>query len=273
VDKETQVEDVRELFSFDTEVAPLLDVIVAKTIEQATFELQAEEELATLDREVEWYDGEREKELIWRATQGRIASAEAQAKNEIVAEAQTRFATEMELRTRIGGICLVSQLVPRIFEEVAESLFASGEWKHTERVTAEENAPSIMAEAVRRAEVYYASAEVLDELLVAAQERYTEAPELPPLGQRSQQKLTLKFKVDKERVGGEEDIDMSVEIAGKETCVDVENKVRRDLLSREPPVNVTLDLRAFVSSAIGRPIARDAPILNFAMPESIDIAI
>jgi len=42
VDISTQVDDTRDLFKFDKEVAPIVDVIVQKTLEQALFEVQSE---------------------------------------------------------------------------------------------------------------------------------------------------------------------------------------------------------------------------------------
>ena len=47
VDVATQV-DLSELFDFDREVGPVLDVIVSKTLEQARMEVEEEEELRVI---------------------------------------------------------------------------------------------------------------------------------------------------------------------------------------------------------------------------------
>jgi len=65
VDVHTQVED-GELFNFDFEVEPLLDVIVNKTLEQALMEVDEEHELAAMqDFKVEWYERQEVLSRDW----------------------------------------------------------------------------------------------------------------------------------------------------------------------------------------------------------------
>lgn len=47
IDAATQVEDY-ELFDFDREVTPILDVICTKTLEQASLEIEQEEEFKAM---------------------------------------------------------------------------------------------------------------------------------------------------------------------------------------------------------------------------------
>ena len=71
VDRSTQVEDVRELFSFDQEVSGMLEVLVSKTLQSALFEVESEAELLSLQIEAENFqrtiaienDWIREKEI------------------------------------------------------------------------------------------------------------------------------------------------------------------------------------------------------------------
>jgi hypothetical protein len=65
IDRATQVEDVRELFNFDLEVQPILDVIVRKTIEQALFEVKSEEDILSLVTIQSEYHKIQEKEKEW----------------------------------------------------------------------------------------------------------------------------------------------------------------------------------------------------------------
>uniref|UniRef100_A0A6S8Z3R3 Uncharacterized protein n=1 Tax=Ditylum brightwellii TaxID=49249 RepID=A0A6S8Z3R3_9STRA len=61
-DKSTQIEP-GELFDFDTEVAPILDVLVEKSIETAVMELEQEEEIASLRRRQDLFEMKRNAEL------------------------------------------------------------------------------------------------------------------------------------------------------------------------------------------------------------------
>ena len=66
IDNETQVEDVRELFDFDAESDPIVNVIVAKTLEQALFEVRHEEELKALEQVADDFQAQKRKELEWQ---------------------------------------------------------------------------------------------------------------------------------------------------------------------------------------------------------------
>ncbi|XP_053736935.1 radial spoke head protein 3 homolog [Synchiropus splendidus] len=61
-DVATQIED-GELFDFDSEVQPLLEVLVGKTIEQSLLEVMEEEEVASLKAQQKYYEDLRHAEL------------------------------------------------------------------------------------------------------------------------------------------------------------------------------------------------------------------
>ena len=63
VDVSSQIED-GELFDFDREVAPLLEVLLGRTLELAMLEVLEEEELASLRRRQHKYEALRNSELI-----------------------------------------------------------------------------------------------------------------------------------------------------------------------------------------------------------------
>ncbi|KXS19152.1 hypothetical protein M427DRAFT_41988 [Gonapodya prolifera JEL478] len=62
VDKDTQIED-GELFDFDFEVAPVVEVMVGKTLEQALAEVMEEDELETLRKRQAEFEQRRNAEL------------------------------------------------------------------------------------------------------------------------------------------------------------------------------------------------------------------
>eukprot|EP00931_Biecheleriopsis_adriatica_P070329 TRINITY_DN4410_c0_g1_i1.p1 TRINITY_DN4410_c0_g1~~TRINITY_DN4410_c0_g1_i1.p1 ORF type:complete len:506 (-),score=163.45 TRINITY_DN4410_c0_g1_i1:233-1630(-) len=63
IDIETQIED-GELFDFDVECEPILEVLVGKTLEQSMMEVLEEEELASLQRHQEEFEKRRNAELL-----------------------------------------------------------------------------------------------------------------------------------------------------------------------------------------------------------------
>lgn len=63
VDIETQIED-GELFDFDVECEPVLEVLVGKTLEQSMMEVLEEEELESLHRHQEDFEKKRNTELL-----------------------------------------------------------------------------------------------------------------------------------------------------------------------------------------------------------------
>lgn len=63
VDIDTQIEE-GELFDFDVECEPVLEVLVGKTLEQSMMEVLEEEELASLQRHQENFEKQRNAELV-----------------------------------------------------------------------------------------------------------------------------------------------------------------------------------------------------------------
>merc|ERR1719213_1514210 len=63
VDIETQIEE-GELFDFDVECEPVLEVLVGKTLEQGMMEVLEEEELDSIRRHQEDFDRRRNAEML-----------------------------------------------------------------------------------------------------------------------------------------------------------------------------------------------------------------
>ena len=78
--KATQIFDAdAELFDFDAEVEPMLNVLCLKTLEQARMEVLEEEELYIMKRQKKAYEEVRNAELIEAQ---RFEAAEARVKSE-----------------------------------------------------------------------------------------------------------------------------------------------------------------------------------------------
>merc|ERR1719271_2308224 len=67
IDAFTQVED-GDLFNFNKEVEPLLDVLVNKTLEQSLMEVEEEYELSAMaDFKEKWYERQEKQSADWEA--------------------------------------------------------------------------------------------------------------------------------------------------------------------------------------------------------------
>eukprot|EP00962_Isochrysis_galbana_P039904 scaffold14376_cov108-Isochrysis_galbana.AAC.7 len=86
VDAETQVED-GELFDFDAEVEPILEVLIGKTLEQSMMEVMEEEELSNMRQHQEHFEQIRNAELaetqrLEAAEQRRVAEKDRRVQQE-----------------------------------------------------------------------------------------------------------------------------------------------------------------------------------------------
>jgi len=82
IDRETQVED-GELFNFNVEVEPILNVLMSKVLEQSRMEVLEEEEIKEMKKKQRYFEESRNRELM-----------EVQK----LEESETRRRKEMEMR-------------------------------------------------------------------------------------------------------------------------------------------------------------------------------
>ncbi|CAJ1340569.1 unnamed protein product [Effrenium voratum] len=126
IDASTQVED-GELFDFDREVEPILDVLVMKTLEQSIMEVEEEHELSTMHNfKDEWYERQRkmmaawheqvEEEWVrWREKEAALAQQRAQKQRE--AEVLLKIQAVHAAKAHLASI------VPNAAEDLRELAF------------------------------------------------------------------------------------------------------------------------------------------------------
>ena len=125
IDVGTQV-DLDELFDFDLEVGPILDVIVNKTLEQARMEVEEEEELAVIRSERRNYDVMHEAERTRIALLEEAQKKKYQAKVERVAREQDRVAKEHTVYAKVGSVQLMKAVLGELQARVYGDLSATG---------------------------------------------------------------------------------------------------------------------------------------------------
>jgi hypothetical protein len=110
IDNTTQVEDVRELFDFDAESQPIVDVIVSKTLEQAIFEVRHEEELLALEAVERQFEEEKVKEAALNKQKEDLTKAEyMEHKAKVKSQSELKEA-ERKMKMSVAGIQAMKQV-------------------------------------------------------------------------------------------------------------------------------------------------------------------
>lgn len=125
VDSETQIYD-GELFDFDFEVEPILEVLVGKTLEQALMEVMEEEELAALKKHQEEYEALRAAALI--ETQ-RLEAAErrrTEEKERRVAEQLRILKEKQDVASKIAARAFAKSYLADLVPGVLSTLESNG---------------------------------------------------------------------------------------------------------------------------------------------------
>ncbi|RKO93328.1 radial spoke protein 3-domain-containing protein [Blyttiomyces helicus] len=122
VDVATQVYD-GELFDFDYEVAPILEILVGKTIEQALMEVHEEEELELLRRHQLAFEERRNAELaevqrMEDAERRRTEEKERRVKEQIMILKEKQEVAE-KIAARAFAQSYLQNLVPTVFDSLS----------------------------------------------------------------------------------------------------------------------------------------------------------
>lgn len=163
VDQSTQVEDVEDLFHFDEEVVPMLEVIVQKTLEQALVEVEAEEEIHALQQEVERYEKVQEEEEAWKKEQMEKLRQEAEQAEERRQDCVRRRRLEVDSKVTVAGLAMMQQILPDMIEKISEEQVKKGAWKTSDRQQFERQVlPAIFREVDTQRDAFFAAQQVLD---------------------------------------------------------------------------------------------------------------
>jgi len=169
IDVHTQVED-GEIFNFDFEVEPILDVLVNKTLEQSIMEVEEEHEIESMKSfKVDWYSRQdimmktwqiqvEEERVRWDETQAVMAQKREEKRREaqVLLKIQSIAAAKQHLEQVVPNavkdlhevafpdmkVMAINRLfLPQLFERVHEELHA--------RVEAEGIIQEVVADSVR----------------------------------------------------------------------------------------------------------------------------
>merc|ERR1719375_1396416 len=121
VDVETQIYE-GDLFDFDAEVEPILEVLVGKTLEQSMMEVMEEEELANMRAHQEHFEQIRNAEL---AETQRLEEAEkrrSQEKERRVQQEKERVAREQQVTEKVAARTFTKGFLSELKSSVVSNL-------------------------------------------------------------------------------------------------------------------------------------------------------
>lgn len=127
VDAETQVE-VDELFDFDAEVEPILEVLVGKTLEHAMMEVLEEEELAAIRAHQDDFEQVRNVERAQVQRMEAEAIRRSEEKSRRIAQETARKARESEVMDKVAARAFASDYLSDLHNNVFDKLMESGQF-------------------------------------------------------------------------------------------------------------------------------------------------
>jgi len=275
IDCSTQIEDPTELFNFDKEVQPMLNVIVDKTIEQALFECRAEAELVALNDAAEVFKRKKEEELKWLKEREKKSVEESRAKVELNGQKMRERNRMDELRKLIAGRYCFRQILPRIVEDVFADLYARGEWVE-DTVSAINNRilPDLSNQVSIRADKLNQVQQVVDGMILDAKAKYDT---IHYVDRRAVSRVILTLNIPSVKANTSSDVKLGpFELDKDDTILTLVIKIQNKLTNAGVTLPFVIDnkmLQDYLSSAAGRQIAIDAPLVNFRLPGALTVAM
>lgn len=125
VDKETQV-DVAEIFDFDIEVKPILEVLVGKTLQNSMMEVMEEEELAAIRQRQEEFEQMRNAELMEVQRLESEATRRFNEKQRRLNQEKERKRLQKELKEKVAARSFAKNYLGALNADVFADLESSG---------------------------------------------------------------------------------------------------------------------------------------------------
>lgn len=170
VDVETQIFE-GDLFDFDLEVEPILEVITGKTLEQALMEVLEEEELANLRHHQDEFDRIRNAELAetqrMEAAEKRRYEEKSRRLQQEVERMESEKAVAEKVAARTFAKSYVGDLVGQVFSGLSESGFF---YDPLEKEVETEFMPWLIDQATEQLDKMRTERSLVDELIAAAVE-------------------------------------------------------------------------------------------------------
>jgi hypothetical protein len=274
VDMSTQVDSQRELFDFDAQVAPMVEVIVRKTLEQALFELSSEDELKTLQYEVTRFNVEREAEASWILLKEKETIEDGKIKEKERAERARVMDKERGVRRTVGAAAAMHQLMPAVQEDLFQDLFRSGVWRNDDREEAAAVLPALAEEARQKTDLYGTAFDMIEELLLRAQEMHAELGQVEHIKRKD---VHVHVTLSAKETGGEQSAFLGCfKLSPRSTLASLEADMQAKIA--EQKITIFSSLQKPLSTAFGRFAGKAGmtpglELLTLEVPKEINITI
>lgn len=117
-----------DLFDYDADVKPLLDVLVAKTLEQAQVEVEREDELAAIARDLKTKTKVRDARLREVADLEQDERARLREKQDVLQDNYAKLDARVCLNRKIAAAQIMDIVLPDIFDDIFDHFDARGTW-------------------------------------------------------------------------------------------------------------------------------------------------
>ncbi|XP_054474914.1 radial spoke head protein 3 homolog [Anoplopoma fimbria] len=173
-DVETQIEE-GELFDFDREVQPVLEVLVGKTIEQSLLEVMEDEELACLRAQQRAFEELRNNELAEVMRLQEQERRHSEEKERRIAQQKEVLKKEKEIAEKIASRAYTQQYLSDLLPAVFTSLRSHGYFYDPVEKDIETNfIPWLMAEVNNSLEKRNTARHLLDNIIHEAVQKRME---------------------------------------------------------------------------------------------------
>ena len=244
IDCGTQLND--EVFDFDVEVVPLLQVIVGKTMEQALLEVESEAELVSLEEEYKGLVADKQAEEE-RIKELEMASIKAWSEKKAKLAEEMAFAdAKDQVRAKVAAVRMMREILPATRDEIYADKVKSGEWVVDDIKSA--FMPWLMDSVVQALDGRAKGMAVVDGVikealaLAVAKEQKAKDDEAEKIRLAAEEELKkraarvgkVKINITASTLGLEEDkVVGPLEITGKDTVSDLEDKIKAWLTEAE----------------------------------------
>jgi hypothetical protein len=182
-DVATQIEE-GDLFHFDLEVQPILEVLVGKTVEQALLEVMDEEELATLRQQQRVFEENRNAEMVEMQRLEEQERRRREEKERRMQQKREALLKEKETAEKVAARAFaqsyLSDLLPSVFSNLNQGGFF---YDPVEREVEGQFLPWLMDETVKVLDQRILARALLDSLIteVVMRKLGIEPPKTPQL--------------------------------------------------------------------------------------------
>lgn len=199
IDASTQVED-GELFNFNVEVEPLLDVLVNKTLEQSLMEVEEEHEIATMQNfKAEWKARQASQMSDWQ-DQVKEEERRWKEKEEVVRQRREKKRREKEVLLKLQALrateLYTPQLVPNAVNDLLGVCFPDSKELAIEQLFL----PNLFKQVQKEQDTVRKAAELLDEISDSRVERLVTAQSTAAQAQKEKWAEICRQRAEEEQI-------------------------------------------------------------------------